>query len=145
MSVLPWDRDAFNPARWKLAVGVTVIVVAFLVVVFGGIAAVGHRNEVIARLMGDWASVSGPSARLSIEPKTADGFGLSQEPALTPLVLSGFVDGQKVNGEFEVSRWPPWSSTAHATVNGARWTLHLDLSHDSLTVVTADGRTIALQ
>ena len=143
---LPWDRDALSPARWKLAIGVTIVVVVFLVVAFGAIAAARHSNDVIAGLTErGWASVSGPSARLSIQPETEDGFVGQQEPALAPLVLSGSVDGERVNGEVEVSRWPPWGSSGHVTVAGERWTLRLDLASDTLTVTTADGHTIVLQ
>jgi hypothetical protein len=142
---LPWDRDALSPARWKLAIGVTIVVLVFLFVAFGSIAAARHRNDVIARLTEKgWASVSGPSARLSIQPETDDGW-VQQEPTLAPLVLSGSVDGERVNGEVEVSRWPPWGSAGHVTVAGERWTLRLDLARDTLTVTTGDGLTIVLQ
>jgi hypothetical protein len=136
----PPDSQALNPAAWKLAVGVTVGVVVCLALVFGGIAAVGHRNDVIAHLTADWRPVAGDSAvQLSIWPKDEH-----EAPAITPLELSGEVDGQQVSAEVKVPRWPPMGSTAYAVVGGARWELHVDLAQDTLAVVTADGRTITL-
>jgi hypothetical protein len=141
----PRDSRALNPAAWKLAVGVTVAVIVFLVLAFGAIAAVRHRNDVISHLTADWRPSAGDSStHLSIWPQTAEGVFVPQAPALTPLVLSGVLDGQKVSGEVKVPRWPPLGSAAYAVVSGARWTLRLDLAHDTLTVVTTDGRTFTL-
>jgi hypothetical protein len=141
----PRDSQALNPAAWKLAIGVTAAVVVFLLLVFGAIASVGHRNDVIAHLTGDWRPSAGDSStQLAIWPKAEDGIGLPQAPAVTPLELSGVVERQKVSGEVTVPRWPPFGSSAYAIVSGARWTLRVDLERDTLTVVTADGLTFVL-
>ena len=138
----PRDSQALNPAAWKLAVGVSVGVVVFLALVFGGIAAVGHRNDVIAHLTGDWhSSNEGSTAHLSIWPKDESGIGPPDVPAITPLELSGKIDGRQVHGEVKVPRWPPMGSTAYAVVTGARWELRIDLADHTLTAVAPDGRT----
>jgi hypothetical protein len=141
----PRDSKALNPAAWKLALGVTVGVVIFLALVFGGIAAAGHRNDVIGHLTADWRSPSGASpAQLSIWPKGESGIGPADVPAITPLELSGTVAGRPVSGEVKVPRWPPMGSSAYALIGGVRWALRVDLAHDRLTVVSGDGRTFTL-
>jgi len=139
---LPWDRNALSSPGWRhwLVLGIAVVVV--LIVLFGGMAAVRHRSDVMERMVGSWRQ-PGHDIELSIDSVPLMP-GTSLDTVVDRLTVAGTIDGRTVRGGASLPRIPPWGSTVHVTLSGERWTLRYDGSAHQLVATREDGRRFTL-
>ena len=134
------DEGIFSGRPLRLGVVLTIVVAVVLVVVFGGIAAVHHRNQTMAHMAGEWRQSGGARLSVDVVSLSAGGYGVNVPAALS---VKGFVAGRPLRGRLEVPRFPPFGSTAKGTLSGEEWTMRLS---DARTLVVTDssGRTYHL-
>ena len=141
----PSERAAYDPGPRPLPPWLASVALLTVLVAIAGIGVSlwveDHHRAMATNLAGHWVGLGEHGATDLVIVAEAEAQRSAEADAL---LVSGSLDGREMRGRMTMPAFPPWGSTAWATLLGKRWALRAEGAGRVLKLIAEDGRVITL-